>query len=77
MMEEQKKSDDLKSSEKPSQFKPSPQPLEKKARPRRVTALRTCTVQLDDCTVDLVEGEVVQGLESQELAHLVFHGFVI
>lgn len=40
-------------------------------------AIRTCTVNLDGVTVELVEGQPIEGLTSQELAHLKFHGFVV
>lgn len=49
----------------------------KKAKmPEPPTALKTCTVYLEDATVELVEGQPVRGLTRQERGHLKFHGFI-
>ena len=44
--------------------------------PEAPVALRTCTVHLDDCTVELVEGQPIHGLTRQERNHLKFHNFI-
>lgn len=60
--------EDLKKSKPQQDFsKPVSKPL---------TALKTCTVELDSATVELVQGCEVHGLKSDEREHLLFHGFV-
>ena len=44
--------------------------------PDPLVATKTCTVQLENCTVELVEGQFIYGLTRQERNHLKFHGFI-
>jgi len=56
--------------------KPKAKPeVKPKAKPevKPPVALRTCRVLLEGATVDLVKGQVIEGLTSQELAYLKFH----
>jgi len=39
-------------------------------------ALKTCTVHLENATVELVEGQFIYGLTRQERNHLKFHKFI-
>ena len=39
-------------------------------------ALRTCTVHLENATVELVEGQFIYGLTRQERNHLKCHKFI-
>ena len=39
-------------------------------------ALKTCTINLEGCTVELVEGQFIHGLTRRERDHLKFHGFI-
>lgn len=60
--------EDLKKSKPQQDFsKPVSKPL---------TALRTCAVELDSATVELVQGCEVHGLTRDEREHLLFHNFV-
>ena len=53
------------------------QPEKPKVRiPEALVALKTCTVQLENCTVELVEGQFIYGLTRQERNHLKFHKFI-
>jgi hypothetical protein len=57
--------------------KATPSQPERKVRiPDPLVALKTCTVQLENCTVELVEGQFIYGLTRQERNHLKFHGFI-
>lgn len=68
----------------PEEEKPKKQTYKKKSMEKKPkilpevlpVALKSCTVHLDGCSVDLVKGRVIEGLKSQELKHLKFHGFV-
>ena len=51
--------------------KPAPPP-----KVPRVVALKTSTHYLEGAEVNLVKDEEIEGLTSQELDHLLFHGFV-
>lgn len=59
---------------------PQPEKAKKKvaevAQIRHPVALKTCNVQLEDCLVELVEGQPVAGLTRQERDHLTFHNFI-
>lgn len=54
------------------EVKPKVRP-EVKPKAKPPVALRTCRVLLEGATVDLVKGQVIEGLTSQELAYLKFH----
>ena len=59
----------------PEYEEPQPKATPKKA-VTPLIATRSCVVEFDDCTVELVEGQEVHGLKRQEREHLLFHGFV-
>jgi len=56
--------------------------VSKSSQPTRVkipdppVALKTCTVHLENATVELVEGQFIYGLTRQERNHLKFHKFI-
>ena len=76
-MEDKEKEEKEEREDKKSSPYVKPQPVEeKKSRERKVVAAKTCTVRLDNCTVELVAGDEVHGLTRQERDHLLFHGFI-
>lgn len=66
-MIEELENKDLKKSKPQQDFSKPATPL---------VALKTCTVELDSATVELVQGCEVHGLTRDEREHLLFHGFV-
>lgn len=44
--------------------------------PEPPVALKTCTVHLENATVELVEGQPIYGLTRQERNHLKCHKFI-
>lgn len=54
-----------------------PQPKPKKSKVKKdPIALKTCTVRFDNADVELVRGQPISGLTSQELKYLKVHKFV-
>jgi len=56
--------------------RPDPQPTRSKKIAKPQLATKTCTVEFENCIVDLVEGCEVHGLKREEREYLKFHGFV-
>jgi len=53
-----------------------PQPMKPKKTAKPLIAAKTCTVEFENCTVDLVKGREVHGLKREERDYLKYHGFV-
>ena len=68
--------EDKKPFEEKRDAKSPTQPEVKKRVIESPIALKTCTVNLEGCTVELVEGQFIHGLTRLERDHLKFHGFI-
>lgn len=59
-----------------SEFKPQPDKEKKSYEATYPVSLTTCRIELQEATIELVEGQPITGLTRQERDHLRFHGLI-